>query len=42
MEHDYYCNCAPMVANVAKKVLRKPVLTPLNKMIKTTGLNVKV
>jgi len=33
---------APIVANVAKKVLRKPLLTPLNKMIKTTGLDVKV
>lgn len=33
---------APIIANMAKKVLRKPVLTPLNKMIKTTGLNVKV
>ena len=33
---------APVIANVAKKVLRKPVLTPLNKMIKATGLDVKV
>lgn len=33
---------APIVANVAKKVLRKPVLTPLNKVIKSTGLDVKV
>ena len=33
---------APMVANVAKKVLRRPVLTPMNKIIKQTGLDVKV
>jgi len=28
----------PMVANVAKKVLRKPVLTPANRLLKTIGL----
>lgn len=33
---------APVAAKVAKKVLRKPVLTPLNKVIKQTGLDVKV
>ena len=32
----------PIVAKVATKVLRKPVLTPLNKVIKMTGLDVKV
>lgn len=29
---------APVVANMAKKVLRKPVLTPANRMLKTVGL----
>jgi len=33
---------APIAAKMAKKVLRKPVLTPLNKVIKQTGLDVKV
>ena len=32
----------PMVANVAKKVLRKPVLLPANRLLKTTGLDVKL
>jgi len=32
----------PMVAKVATKLLRKPVLTPMNRMIKMTGLDVKV
>jgi len=32
----------PVVAKVATKVLRKPVLTPVNRMIKMTGLDVKV
>jgi len=32
----------PLLAKVATKVLRKPVLTPMNKMIKMTGLDVKV
>lgn len=29
----------PMLANVAVKVLRKPVLTPANKLLKSAGLN---
>ena len=33
---------APIAAKMAKKVLRKPVLNPLNKVIKSTGLDVKV
>ena len=33
---------APVVAKMAKKVLRKPVLNPMNKLIKSTGLDVKV
>ena len=33
---------APIAVKMAKKVLRKPVLTPLNKIIKQTGLDVKV
>ena len=32
----------PMIAKVATKVLRKPVLTPANKLIKMTGLDVKL
>jgi hypothetical protein len=32
----------PMVAKVATKLMRKPLLTPLNKAIKMTGLDVKV
>jgi len=32
----------PIVAKVATKLLRKPVLTPMNRMIKMTGLDVKV
>lgn len=32
----------PMIANVATKALRKPVLNPMNKMLKMTGLDVKV
>jgi len=32
----------PMVANVAKKVLRKPVLLPANRLLKSTGLDVKL
>ena len=32
----------PMVAQVATKVLRKPVIQPANKLLKMTGLNVKV
>ena len=32
----------PVVAKMAKKVLRKPVLTPANKLLKMTGLDVKV
>ena len=33
---------APVAAKMAKKVLRKPVLNPMNKLIKQTGLDVKV
>lgn len=33
---------APIVARTAKKVLRKPVLTPMNKFLKMSGLDVKV
>jgi hypothetical protein len=29
----------PLIANVAKKVLRKPVLTPTNRLLKTVGLS---
>ena len=32
----------PVIAKVATKVLRKPILTPMNRMIKMTGLDVKV
>tara|TARA_R110000751_G_scaffold124086_3_gene225181 strand:+ start:228 stop:656 length:429 start_codon:yes stop_codon:yes gene_type:complete len=32
----------PMVAKVAKKALRTPVLTPMNRMLKMSGLGVKV
>ena len=32
----------PVAAKVATKLLRKPVLTPMNRMIKMTGLDVKV
>ena len=32
----------PIFAKVATKVLRKPVLTPANKLLKMTGLDVKV
>lgn len=32
----------PMVANVAKKMLRKPVLLPANRLLKSTGLDVKL
>ena len=33
---------APMVANVMKKALSKPVIRPMNRLLKDTGLNVKV
>ena len=33
---------APMVANVMKKSLAKPVIRPMNRLLKDTGLNVKV
>ena len=33
---------APMVANIATKMLRKPVIRPANKMLKMTGLDVKL
>ena len=33
---------APVIVKAASKMLRKPVLTPLNKIIKQTGLDVKV
>lgn len=32
----------PMAANVVKKVLRKPVLLPANRLLKQTGLDVKL
>ena len=32
----------PIVAKIAKKTLRAPVLTPMNKLLKMTGLGVKV
>jgi hypothetical protein len=32
----------PIAAKVAKQVLRKPILTPMNKMLKMTGIGVKV
>lgn len=32
----------PMVANVAKKMLRKPVILPANRLLKSTGLDVKL
>ena len=32
----------PVVAKVAKKALRKPLLTPVNRLLKQTGLGVKV
>lgn len=32
----------PIIAKVATKVLRKPVLTPMNKALSMTGLDVKV
>ena len=32
----------PVLAKMGKKVLRKSVLTPTNKLLKTTGLDVKV
>jgi len=32
----------PMVAKVVTKTLRKPVLTPMNRALKMTGLDVKV
>jgi hypothetical protein len=33
---------APIVANVAMKVLRKPVILPANRLLKSTGLDVKL
>jgi hypothetical protein len=33
---------APMVANVMKKSLAKPVIRPMNRLLKDSGLNVKV
>ena len=32
----------PIVVKAATKILRKPILTPLNRAIKQTGLDVKV
>ncbi len=32
----------PMIAKVSKKFLRAPILTPVNKMLKMSGLGVKV
>ena len=33
---------APMVANIVKKSLAKPVIRPMNRLLKDSGLNVKV
>jgi len=33
---------APMVANLLKKSLAKPVIRPMNRLLKDSGLNVKV
>jgi len=33
---------APMIGNIAKKVLRKPVILPANRLLKSTGLDVKL
>jgi hypothetical protein len=33
---------APMVANVVTKTLRKPVILPANRLLKSTGLDVKL
>jgi len=33
---------APVVANMATKVLRKPVILPANRLLKSTGLDVKL
>ena len=33
---------APVVANMATKALRKPVILPANRMLKSTGLDVKL
>ena len=32
----------PVIAKVATKMLRKPVLNPMNKALKMTGLDIKV
>lgn len=32
----------PMIAKVSKKLLRAPILTPVNRMLKMSGLGVKV
>lgn len=32
----------PMAANVITKAIRKPIILPMNRMLKTTGLDVKV
>jgi len=32
----------PMIANVATKLLRKPVILPANRLLKSTGLDVKL
>jgi len=32
----------PMAANIAKKALRKPVILPANRLLKMTGLDVKL
>ena len=32
----------PIAANVAMKLIRKPVILPLNRVLKSTGLDVKV
>ena len=32
----------PVVANVAMKLIRKPVILPANRMLKSVGLDVKI
>jgi hypothetical protein len=33
---------APIIANVVKKTLRKPLILPANRLLKSTGLDVKL
>ena len=32
----------PIIAKVVTKAIRKPIITPMNRMLKSTGLDVKV